>query len=47
MLAIGSGSSGSGGSRRKAGSGKKRRKKSGLDILKTLYKESAIALRYY
>jgi len=47
MLAIGLGSNGSGGSRRKAGSRKKGRKKSGLDILKTLYRESAIALRYY
>jgi len=47
MLATGLGSNRSSGSRRKARSRKKERKKSGLDISKTLHRESAIALRYY
>jgi len=44
--AAGSGSGGSGGSRRKARL-ERRLKKSGLDTSKTLRRESAIALRYY
>ena len=47
MPVTGLGSGGSGRSRRKAGSRKKGRKKSRLDTLKTLRRESAIALRYY
>jgi len=44
VLAVGLGSSGSSGSRGKARLEKRLKKKSILDILKTLYRESAIAL---
>ena len=50
MLAAGLGSSRSSGSRTGASTRaglERRKKKSGLDTLKTLYRESAIALRYY
>ena len=51
MPAAGLGSSGSSGSRTRAstraGLERRKKKKSRLDILKTLRKESAIALHYY
>jgi hypothetical protein len=50
VLAAGSGSSGSSGSGTRASTRasleRRKKKKSGLDMLKTLYRESAIALRY-
>ena len=47
MPAAGSGSSGSRtGAGTRAGLERRKKKKSKLDMLKTLYRESAIALRY-